>query len=433
MRKRRMASCRTVRQRYRQQRGAVIISTLFMILITSILLMGIGLFVSAHMSRAFRDAQHANAIYAAEAGLNYELYSLSNGANAHTAASPAIGTIGEDRWQAAYRVVCKQTNGAEIADPAHPPSTIIIEATGTVGEVTRTVCMRARKGSATYDYAIFSKKSGTINGNQTIQGSVGTGGTVTVNGSNGITDKVLGLHGPTATATINPPGSYTTERRDLIEWPTVAQVAAEMFPYGGLDYVKVTNDNNLAVAYVNNGQFNGSNYSNKTVTPAIVNSSISANGKGTFTFVGKPGGANYYLNSMTFNGTWTIAFDNTNGPINIWCVGKNGGMGSFTINGGNASIKMSQDPSKAARVYLSDKCNLTLNGNGEGHFGVYAINDSTTGGNVTLNGNNDLYGSVICNTYTFNGTNTIRYTSGYFDVGDSRWVFDGLWNEVNPR
>jgi Tfp pilus assembly protein PilX len=433
MKKRRIASCRNYRKLHTKQRGAVIVSTLFMILITSILLMGVGMYASAHMSRAFRDAQHANAIYAAEAGLNYELYSLTNGASAHTSASPGEGTIGDARWQATYRVVCKQTNGAEITNPSNLPSTILIEATGTVGEVTRTVSIRARKGSSTFDYAIFSKKSGTINGNQTIQGSVGTGGTVTVNGSNGISDKVLGLHGSTATATINPPGSYQTERRDLIEWPTVPQVALEMFPYGGLEYVKVTNDNNLATAYVNNGQFNGSNYNNKNVSPAIVNSSISANGKGTFTFVGKPGGANYYLNSMTFNGTWVIAFDNTNGPINIWCVGKNGGSGSFTINGGNSSIKMSTDPTKAARVYLSDKCNLTLNGNGEGHFGVYAINDSTTGGNVTLNGNNDLYGSVICNTYTFNGTNTIRYTSGYFSAGDSRWIFDGLWNEINPR
>jgi hypothetical protein len=433
MKQKGVTSCRKSRQLGLRRRGAVIISTLFMVLITSILLIGIGLFASAHLSRAFRDAQHANAIYAAEAGLNYELYWLSSGSPAHTSASPAVGTIGDARWQATYRVVCKQTDGSEISNPSNLPATILIEATGRVGEVTRTVSMRARKGGSIYDYAIFSKKSGTINGNQTIQGSVGTGGTVTVNGSNGISDKVLGLHGSTATATINPPGSYQTERRDQIDWPTVAQVALEMFPYGGLDYLKLTNDNNLATAYVNNGQFNGSNYNNKTVTPAIVNNSISANGKGTFTFVGKPGGANYYLNSMTFNGTWVIAFDNTNGPINIWCVGKNGGSGSFTINGGNSSVKMSQDPSKAARVYVSDKCNLTLNGNGEGHFGVYAINDSATGGNVTLNGNNNLYGSVICNAYTFNGTNTIRHTSGYFSAGASHWVFDGLWNEVNPR
>jgi len=52
---------------------------------------------------------------------------------------------------------------------------------------------------------------------------------------------------------------------------------------------------------------------------------------------------------------------------------------------------------------------------------------------VSLNGNNDLYGSVIANRYTFNGNNTIRYTAGYFSSGGSEWSFAGNWLEANPR
>lgn len=416
-----------------KQRGAAIIGVLFFILIASILLMGTGLFAVSHQTRAIADARYSAAMDIAEAGINYELRSLSSGSSAHVTGSPGTGTCGTPPWQGTFTVVCMQTDGTAITDPANPPSTILIESTGIVGNVTRKVRVRAKKGDGLYNYAVYSKKNATINGNQTIVGSVGTSGTITVNGANGITDRVIGLHGPLASATINPPGSFQTESRPDITWPTVADIAAEKFPFGGLTWLQTNNDNALATAYVNNGQLNGQNYNNKNVSPAIVNNAITANGSGTITIRGKAGGANYYLNNMTLNGSWLVNFDNTAGPINIWCVGKNGGSGSFTINGGNSSVSMSQDPTKAVRVYVSDKCNLTLNGNGDGRFGVYAINNSTTGGNVTLNGNNNLYGSVIANTYTFNGTNGIYYTAGYFSVGPSYWTFDGDWIELSPR
>jgi hypothetical protein len=421
-----------VSSRYKR-RGAAIIGVLFFILITSILLMGVGLYAVSHQTRAMADAQYAAAIDAAEAGINYELRSLSSGANAHVSNSPGTGTFGTAPWQSSFSVICTQADGTAITDPANPPSTILIQSTGTMGNIVRTIRIRARKGSGQYNYAVYSKNNSVINGNQTIVGSVGTSGTITVNGANGITDRVIGLHGPSARAIINPPGSFQTEQRPDITWPTVAEVAATMFPYGGLTWLQTNNDNALATAHVNNGQLNGQNYNNKDVSPAIVNNAITANGSGTITLRGKAGGANYYLNNMTLNGSWLVNFDNSAGPINIWCVGKNGGSGSFTINGGNSSVSMSQDPSKAVRVYVADKCSLILNGNGDGKFGVYAINSSPTGGSVTLNGNNNLYGSVIANNYTFNGTNNIYYTEGYFTVGPSNWTFDGDWVEVNPR
>jgi hypothetical protein len=405
----------------------VLIGVLFLIVIVSVMVLGMGQLAISHRQRADVESRYAVALDLAEAGINYELNHLTLGSPAHTAASPGTGSLGDGAWRGTFSVTCTNTDGTAIADPSHPPSTIYILSTGTANGVSRTVRIRARGGSA-YDYGLFSKISGVINGNQTIQGSVGTSGTVTINGSNGITDPVIGLHGAGASATINPPGSYQTQVRPAIVWPTVAQVANSTVQ-GGLAQLAAVNDNGLATAYVNNGILNGSVYNNKTVNTAIKNASISANGTGTVTLHSKAGGANYYLNAMTFNGTWNVVLDNTLGPINIWCVSKTGAAATFVFNGGNASVRMDEDPSKACRVYVADKCSLTLNGNGQGRYGVYAINDDPTG-TVTLNGNNDLYGSVICNKYTFNGVNGLHYTAGYFSSGPGDWSFDTAWVEV---
>ncbi len=418
--------------RNRGRRGAAIIGVLFVLLIISMLLIGVGTLAVGHQNLCITDAQYAEAIDIAEAGVNYEIRSLSIGNNAHIAGSLGTGSLGTSPYAGSFSIICTQTDGTAIADPANPPNLIFIKSTGTVDSVSRVVRIRAKKGAGNYDYGVFSKKTGVINGNQTIVGSVGTAGTVTINGANGITDKVIGLHGGAATATINPAGSYSTQVRPTLTWPTVSAVADGMFPGGGLTWLAANNDNALATAFVNNGILNGSIYNNKAVSNSIVNKAISGNGTGTITLVGKAGGANYYLNGLTLNGTWAINFVNTAGPINIWCA-TSGSPTSFTINGGQASVTMTSDPTKAVRVYAADHANLTLNGSGTGRYGVYAINNSNDGGNVTLNGANNLYGSVIANGYTFNGTNSINYTAGYFSAGPSNWSFDGVWDEINPR
>ncbi|MCC6728960.1 MAG: hypothetical protein IT208_06430 [Chthonomonadales bacterium] len=415
------------------ERGAVLIAVLFAIVVATMLLVGVSTLAVSHLDRAMADARYSAALDAAEAGINAELRSLSAGNSADVADSPATGTLGAVPWLGAFSAFCANVDGSAIDDPDSLPSTILIRSVGSVDGVSRTVQIRARKGSGDADYAVFAKRQGTINGAQTVDGSVGTSGSLLVNGSNTITGGPLGLHGDTATATINPAGRHQTERREPIDWPTVEEVANERFPFGGLTWLSTSNDNNLASAYVSGGQLNGHNYSRTTVSPAVVNSKVSANGTGTLTFHGKAGGANYYLNGLTVNGNWTMVFDNTDGPINIWCKASGGGTASFTVNGGNASVSMSEDPSKACRIYAAERCNLTLNGNDEGRYGVYAVNDSMNGGNVTFNGNNDLYGAVIANTFTFNGSNTITYTGGYFSAGDGFWEMDGVWAELNPR
>ncbi len=420
---------RIYRRSRARRRGAVLVGVLFLIVIITVMVMGMGQLAVAHRHRADTESRYAAALDLAEAGINYELNRLTSGSSAHVTGSPGTGTLGSGTWAGSFSVYCTKTDGTAIADASSPPSTILIVSTGTVSGFKRTVRIQAKGGSA-YNYAVYSKISGVINGTQTIDGSVGTSGTVTINGSaNTISDGTIGLHGSSASATINPSGRYATAVRPDITWPTVTQVAASTVT-GGLTTLAAVNDNGLATAYLTSGTYNGTSGSKKSIASAISSNSISANGTGTVTLYGKSGGANYYLNSMTFNGTWNVILDNTSGPINIWCISSTGAAKTFVFNGGNASVSMATDPSKACKVYVGESCSLTLNGNGEGRFGVYAINTSTTG-SITFNGTNNLYGSVICNKYTFNGTNSIHAVSGYFSSGPGEWQFDTAWTEMN--
>src|SRR5579863_7588870 len=150
--------------------------------------------------------------------------------------------------------------------------------------------------------------------------------------------------------------------------------------------------------------------------PAIVNNLVNVNGNKTITFVGKPGGANYYLTNLTMNGNTTIIFNNAAGPINIW-FGPDGGNGNIDINGGTASVKMSTDPSKTCIIYNATNSAVNLNGNSELDAGVYAYNGAQ-GGQVNFNGTDNIDGEVISNTFNFNGTPDVTAVSGYFNAGN---------------
>jgi hypothetical protein len=418
----------TVRSR-RRCAGTALMGILMFILIGSTLLAGVANLTIMQYKRTYQDATYAAALDAADAGINYEIQYLTANNTCHVSGSPGTGSFGSNPWRGTFSVVDTQVGGAAITTPSSPPSSITITSTGTVGSTSRKVSITATQGGGSYNYGVFSKISGVINGAQTVQGSVGTAGTVVINGSNTISDQVIGLHGGSATATINPQGSFTTQVRPTITWPNVSDIATDRFGSSWATYLASNNDNALSSASGVSGQLNGSNVSGSK-SPAIANNKITANGSGTVTLGGKAGGANYFLTSSTFNGTWNVILDNSLGPINIWCIGSSGT--TFVFNGGNSTVSMTTDPSKACKVYVGNGCNLTLNGNGIGRYGVYAINPSTTG-TVTLNGNNNLYGSVIANKYTFNGVNTVNYTTGYFTAPGGGWQFGGNWLENLPR
>ena len=115
----------------------------------------------------------------------------------------------------------------------------------------------------------------------TVNGDVGTDGFFTFNGHPTITGSVI-FDGAGAGWQSPPNGTYVVKyNAAAVVWPTVEQLAVTTFGATGLAYVAAHNDNALA-------------------SPAIPTSGQNANmvllnGNGTQTFVGKAGGANYYL------------------------------------------------------------------------------------------------------------------------------------------
>src|SRR5258708_6342782 len=67
----------TVVRRWRSAHGMAIIAVLFFILITSILLMGVGTYAVSHQTRVTVDAKYAAAMDIAEAGVDYEFRKLT--------------------------------------------------------------------------------------------------------------------------------------------------------------------------------------------------------------------------------------------------------------------------------------------------------------------------------------------------------------------
>jgi len=400
----------SVRVRRLRQQGGTIIGVLFTILIISILLMSVGQFAVSHQTRANVDANYAAAIDLAEAGVNYEFRKISvdpDQADQYPGETYSLGN-------GTFTVYCMNRDGTT---PWVAPNNLYVVATGTVNGVSRTIRVSSKGYSITPDFAVFAVQSGTFNGGaMTVNGDVGTNGTFLFNGHPGVNGDVV-FNGPGSGWQGSDPGGYNvTYNPDPISWPTVDEIANEQFPSGGLTWLSTHNDNAMC--------------SN------IVNNQIIANGSTTVTLRGKAGGANYYLTRMIFNGNAKIVFDNSAGPITIW-LGPSGGNGTCTFNGGNATVKMDADPTKACRIYSALTSTFTINGNNRLDAGIYAYNKYSNGntyGTVINNGNPTIYGSIITKTITLNGNPTINHVPGFFGgSADGYYGYDNSWVEIQGR
>jgi hypothetical protein len=312
-------------------------------------------------------------------------------------------------------VYCTILDGATNWDKTTTP--FYIYSTGVVGSTARTVRINATTLGGSSFAGVFAINSGSMNGNGTINGSVATNGTVSLNGNPTVTGNVI-FDGPAA-GWGSQGGSYggVVTNPTAVTWPTTAAVALQQFPAsgstapGGFSYLSANNDNAAA-------------------NPAISGNSISMAGQSTTTLVGKAGGANYYITSLSMAGQSSLIFDNTNGPINVW-FGPDGSSNSFSITGGAASVSMSTDPTKAVKFYIATTGGFTCTGKSELDAGIYNV----TGGSatVTLKGTSSAQNvTVIADQVSMSGTPTITTPSGYFtQPGTGTYIFGGAWTEIN--
>jgi hypothetical protein len=383
--------------------------------VTAIVMVGFCQVVVSYYMLSRVESDHDAAIDIADAGVNYELNTISaNSANADQAGTGNPPGSLYSFGGGTFRVYCENSNGTT---PWTPGNSLIVVSTGTVNGAARTVKVTATPvgGSGSNgNYAIYGEGTSVANGSVNINGDVGTNAQLTFNGNVGVTGSVI-FNGSGSGWQSNPNKSYTVvHNSNAINWPTVTSIANSTFTSspGGLAYVAANNDN--------------ANYTNPKLTSTVV----LMNGNGTQTFIGKPGGSNFYLTSLTTNGNANIYFDNTNGPITIW-VGPAGTASTFVFNGGSSAVSMSKSNAYPVRVYVATTNDVIQNGNTELDCGIYNINSSGQG-RMIFNGNPTTYGSVICNSFNLNGTPNLNYVSGLFSFGQiSYYGFGGVWTEQN--
>ncbi len=387
-------------------RGSALITALFFILIVSTLLMGVGTLAVSHQGLSLTESDSAAALDVAEAGINYELRKISQDASD----ADQYPGAGSSMNSGDFSVYCTNTDGST---PWNQPGTVTIISTGTVDGISRTIKITAVQQDGGGKYAVYALQSGTANGHPTtINGNVGTNGSLLFNGNPTVNGTVV-FNGTTAGWTGSDPGIYSEQHfPNSIVWPTVDQIADQQ---GGLSYIATHNDNNLV--------------------PAIVNNQLVANGSSVVTFVGKEGGANYYLTNMILNGSSSIYFDNSEGPITLW-FGPSGGTSTITLNGGSAAIRENAQ-NNPVRMYIASSSEFVMNGNTELDAGVYDCNANASGqtwGTVVENGNPVINGSIIANSVILNGFPTINYSGSFFTpISTGFYGFDNnSWFEVNP-
>jgi len=404
-----------VRPKLHRRRGAILLNVMIFMIVISIVIAGMAMLMVSDNSVGVVESSYSNSLAIAEAGVNYELRKISNSA-VSADQKQLIGTPGISYTTTAgtFSVYVTQRNsdGSETT-PWVPGQNLWIYSTGGTGNLKRTVKVAAAPSSTApaSNYAVFGVSQGIMNSGPTIvQGDVGTNGFFTFNGHPGITGSVV-FNGLTSNWQSPPNGTYTVAHNLLpVTWPTVESLAVTAFGATGLTYLVTHNDNALA---------------NPPITGNFV--LVSSNQ----TFVGKAGGANYYVTSLTCNSGSEIRFDNSKGPINIWC-GPSGSSSTFNFSGGTANTKYSTDPTKAVRIYVATSNDIQLNGSLELDAGIYNVNNAGSG-RVLFNGNPAIYGMVISNMFTFNGTPTIYNTQGYFTPSGGTVYYQCVqpWQEVS--
>lgn len=407
-------------RRPERQRGGALVNVLFFLMVTSVLLAGVGSFAVSHQTRAQVDSDFARAMDIAEAGANYEFNKISK--DETTADQPGAGPSYGNSYSfggGTFRVYCTQT-----APPAAPtnwtaPANMWVVSTGTYNNTNRTIVVSVKGYSPPGKYAIYTMESTSVwNGSAiSIAGDVGTNGYFDFSGHPGISGSVY-FDGPNSGWYLgNNPGGYTvTNEPKELQWPTVDDKAYALFPNagatapGGMAYLATHNDNAKV---------------GLPTTNATITNSITLTGPG-----------NYYLTDIELKGGATINFDNSLGPVNVW-IGPDGSATQVMFRGGTAAVSATQDPSKQCYIYCATKGGINVAGNEELDAIIYAYNKDSLGnpyGYMLNSGNPTINGQILANKVDINGNLTVNYvpnpvkptTAGYYGYNNS-------WSELNSR
>lgn len=396
---------KALRTRRSRRSGAILAGTVSLMLIIAILTAGIGRFAASHQQRCTVDSDYAAALDLAEAGINYEFRKISSD---YSQADNTPATVSLGRGTFTVSCTNRQGGGAWV-----PPNDLYVSSTGTVRGVSRTVRASGKGNIGSNRYAIYGVNLVHFNGGLTVNGSVGTDGTIDKSNNSTITG-IAELDGPSAT--LIGPSPNVVHNPNKVYWKTVSQMALTFFPNsgatapGGLAYLQ-THNNNASVGLPADGSL------------ASITSSITLVGPG-----------DYYVSSIILNGSNQIRFNNTNGPIRLW-VGPEGGAGLVKLTGTtDATVTAANE----VDVYVATLAGVDLVGNTTMNANIYCYNrNSVTGieyGSVTNSGTPQVNGSVLGYNVDLNGNASVVFTQSIDPVGAySYYGFDNTWTEINPR
>jgi len=455
----------------RLQRGGVLVTALVFASIISLFALGVAVVATSHLSRSSAESDYATAIQLADAGINHELRWLSKdtptaGSRAHQADSAYTGSVSGIPGGGSFTVYTLNDDGSS---PWAPPNSFKLRSTGTVNGVSRTVEITGQRRGIFGDYAVFmvgdddnsqpaSRAYGKLGGSgSTVIGNLGTNGGV--DWTSGDSTKVQGEvtfngYEPTdgeagANAWVNP---------DKVQWPTVSEIADQLFPSGGLEWLKANNNNSQVMTFLDSDKqsllenaivetggvstgvlqraaFNGfaqsQNPEDQVGGNRYQNGYEGLYGNNVIIF---PPGDYYFKGVKMSNGQGqAILIDNAKGMVRFWF---DGGTAKDSLD--LPVIFTSSDKNKF-RLYYNNCSELSVGGNSTFNGSIYSHNDAC--GTpllpaMKIHGNSTVNGSVIGNYIWLAGNSVINFPNGGAGEADDDYTlwygFKNTWREVNP-
>lgn len=390
-------------------RGMALPLALVAVLLISTLLAGALMLSVSHLSLTHTKSCYANAMNLAEAGINWELWKISQDASA------ADNTpVTQEVPAGSGRTFTVHVEAYPSGGPWTALGPFSVISTGTVDGVSRTVRIVARGYGLSGLYALFGMNTLSVGGNAVINGASGTNGTVSVNGNPAFNGNFIyaGLDAGGDQVRVTPPSQVFTAPL-AEEFPTVNELANQRAwqKYGvhttlGVDFFSTSgggkpyNDNATirdasgAVVSTSGNQINWGHLP-KAGETLWDGTPVPANLQGANIIVLRPG--DYYLDGLDVQGNRGIFVDDREGIVNIWLGPSGKGGGTDTINGG--SIFFTSQDSSHFHLYEGSSRTLVMEGTMDFYGSVYAYNGPSSSGafwgSIIVRGDGVINGSVI--------------------------------------
>ncbi len=427
--------------------GSALITALVFTVIIALALAGIGTLTISHYSLANVQAASSDALDLAEAGVNWELYKLTN-------SGITSADYGDINYSASTYIApgLPGTFTVTVAAPGGGPvnantTKFTITCTGTVPAANNTSARRSvRINAQPYStfYTLYSSSSTNFTDNGiVVNGISGTNGVQSITSGLSVKPQINSMvfNGTSAPTGPDYDGYKMVSNPKPLPLQGVTDMVNAKYP-GGSDYIKAHNDNDLAVK---NDPDNPTPPG--TPPPKAISSdkyALNTTGHQTVTLVGKPGGANYYLTDINMDGHSDLIFDNTKGPINIYYLNLSGA--GIHMRGGHSLQSADNVTDNKVRMFTSSVGAIVVNAadpipgvanSTEVDMGIYDFDSyvykgkTYTVGQVNIGPDVDFRGQVTTKIINIGATTNIIGQSGYFETPVEYFGFSGAWSELN--